>query len=286
MVRALREASVALWRTGTVGALSAIAIGASLLLVGLFVLMVDAAQGLGAAVKDRVEVDIYLKDGTSRSDARKIADDVAAIPGVAEAAYVDKAAASKEFREMFGNDLLDALSTNPLPASVRVRFDPEGDVTTAARQVVSEVQDHRRVESVDGGEGWLGGLDQALDIATGLATFLGVVLCVACAFAVSNTSKLMVLAQREAIEVMRLVGATAAFGRATFLLGGALQGTIGGLIAATVLMMSDQVTGNWFVSDASLSHGSVAIVLVGLGRALGGLGSLAALNRVLQAITP
>jgi cell division transport system permease protein len=285
MGRVFREAMVALWRTGTVGVVSAVAVGASLLLVGLFVQIIDAAQGLSDSVKDRVEVEVYLKDRTSRSQAEKLAGRLAVMPGVSEVSYVDKEAASREFREMFGNDLLDALSENPLPASLRVRFDPTEDVTAAAREVVATADEDIRVESIDGGEVWLSGLDQALEIATGVAVLLGVVLCVACAFAVSNTSKLMVLDQREAIEVMRLVGATRAFVRGTFLIGGAVQGTIGGCLATLGLALSSHITGPWLLADASISFTSLGFGLICLGFLLGVIGSWTSLNRVLQAIS-
>jgi cell division transport system permease protein len=285
MTRAFREALVALWRTGIVGLVSAVAVAASLLLVGLFVQVLDAAQGLSASIKDRVEVEAYLKEGATRNQAQKLAGRIAELPGVADVQYVDKSAASAEFRKMFGNDLLDALSENPLPASVRVRFDPSGDVTAAAREVVGIVEGDRLVESVSGGETWLTGLDQALEVATGVGIMLGFVLCIACMFAVSNTSKLMVLAQREAIEVMRLVGATGAFIRTTFLIGGAVQGMLGGCLAAIILLMSSRITTSWFLVDASMSTVTLGGGLILLGFVLGLAGSWTSLNRVLQAIT-
>ena len=69
MTRVFREALVALWRTGTVGLVSVVAVAASLLLVGLFVQVLDAAQGLSASIKDRVEVEAYLKEGVTRAAA-------------------------------------------------------------------------------------------------------------------------------------------------------------------------------------------------------------------------
>jgi cell division transport system permease protein len=284
MSRAFREALVALWRTGTVGVLSAVAVGASLLLVGVFVQVIDAARGLSASVKDRVEVEAYLKDRASRSKVQELAEQIAGLSGVVDVTYIDKQAASKEFRKMFGNELLDALSENPLPASIRVRFDPTGDVTVSAREVIAMVEGNDLVESIDGGEAWLSGLDRALEVATGVGVALGLVLCVACTFAVSNTSKLMVLAQREAIEVMRLVGATRAFVRTTFLIGGAVQGTIGGCLAALILLGTSGMTTSWFMVDASIPITTLGSGLVLLGFLLGVLGSWTSLNRVLQAI--
>ena len=98
MGRVFREAMVGLWRTGTVGFVSAAAVGASLLLVGLFVQLIDAAQGLSDSVKDRVEVEVYLKDHASRSQAEKLAGRLADLLGVSEVSFVDKDAAAKEFR--------------------------------------------------------------------------------------------------------------------------------------------------------------------------------------------
>jgi cell division transport system permease protein len=284
MTRVFREALVALWRTGTVGLISVVAVAASLLLVGLFVQVLDAAQGLSASIKDRVEVEAYLKEGTTPNHAQKLVGRIAQLPGVSDVRYIDKPAASAEFRKMFGNDLLDALSENPLPASVRVRFDPSGDVTTAVREVVGVVEGDRLVESVSGGETWLTGLDRALEVATGVGLLLGLVLCIACMFAVSNTSKLMVLAQREAIEVMRLVGATGAFIRTTFLIGGGVQGMLGGCLAAIILLMSSRITTSWFLVDASMSVATLGGALILLGFVLGLAGSWTSLNRVIQAI--
>jgi cell division transport system permease protein len=284
MGRAFREALVALWRTGTVGVLSAVAVGASLLLVGIFVQVIDAARGLSASVKYKVEVEAYLKDQTSRGQAQKLAEQVASLSGVVDVSYIDKAEAAKEFRGMFGDDLLDALSENPLPVSIRVRFDPTGDVTVAAREVIAVVEGHDLVESIDGGEAWLSGLDRALEIATGVGVVLGLVLCVACTFAVSNTSKLMVLAQREAIEVMRLVGATRVFVRMTFLIGGAVHGTVGGCLAAIVLFITSGITASWFAVDASFSITMLVSGVILLGLLLGVIGSWTSLNRIIQAI--
>ena len=146
------------------------------------------------------------------------------------------------------------------------------------------IKGHDLVESIDGGEAWLSGLDLALEIATGVGVVLGLVLCVACTFAVSNTAKLMVLAQREAIEVMHLVGATRAFVRTTFLIGGAIQGTVGGCLAAIVLFVATGITASWFTVDAFFSITILLPGLILLGFLLGVIGSWTSLNRILQVI--
>lgn len=282
--RAFREASLGLYRTGTVGILSCLAIAASLLLIGLFAQLLDGARSTAASLKGRVEVEVYLRDGTSRRAAMALAEDIRSIDGVAGVDYVDKAAAADEFVTLFGEDLLSSLTANPLPASLRIRFEADASVRASAGAVSALVDDHRDVEQVETGEAWLTEMERVVDLGVWVGLFLMVVLCLACGFAVSNTAKLMVLAQREAIEIMRVVGASNGFIRTTFWVGGGLQGTTGGLLAALVIVIGSPFWSSVVPVESSLSTSVVAVSLVALGAGLGVVGSWASLGRVLQAV--
>lgn len=282
--RAIKEASLGLYRTGTVALLSSVAIGASLLLVGVFAQILEGAHQAATILRDRVEVEIYLKAGTPRRAAVSLATDLRQIDGVADVAYVDKATAAEEFREMFGDAILSALSTNPLPASLRVGFLGDAAVMRTAGAVVALGQDHRWVEQVETGQTWMTEVERVIDVGTWIVLFLGLVLCTACGFVVSNTAKLMVLAQREAIEIMRVVGATNGFIRSTFMMGGGLQGAFGGGLACMALLMGSPILASALPFESTLPPGLVGLLLVGLGALLGVVGSWVSLNRVLQAV--
>ena len=284
LMRAFLEAARGLYRTGMVGLVSVLAIAASLLVLGVFGKAMSGAYLLVSRLRERVEVDIYLRDKTDRRKALGLAEDIAAMPGVAEVHYIDKAAAAAEFNQLFGAGMLDALSQNPLPTSIRVRMAPGSEMTSRVRSVADEVAAWKEVEDVDSGGMWVDTLDWAVQIAAAVGFLLGGVLCLSCVFAVSNTAKLMVLAQREAIEIMRLVGATGAFVRMTFLVGGGLQGLFGGVLAAFCL----SYVGSWWSArapdwsiEAPVDFGFWMIIL---GAILGILGSWASLNRVLNAV--
>jgi len=284
LLLALREALRGIARTGMIGVISVATIGASLLVLGLFGLVVDGGYTLVDQLRERVEIDIYFKDGVSRRQALAFGRDLEVMPEVAEVIYVDQEAAATEFRALFGSGMLDALSRNPLPASLRVRISPGPDMPGRAQAVATAVTDHESVESVDVGEVWVDTLEQFVDVTTGVGFVLGSVLCLACAFAVSNTAKLMVLAQRDAIEIMRLVGATGMTVRMTFLVGGALQGFAGGLLSSIMLSYAS----SWWsvrVPDLAIDPTvDLGFWLVVLGTVLGVAGSWASLNRVLNAV--
>jgi cell division transport system permease protein len=287
LVLVVREAVRGLFRTGPVGLVSVLAIAASLLVLGVFVQASVGALSLARSVRERVELDVYLKPDVSRKGALSLAGDLQALPGVASAYYVSQDSAAAEFRSQFGPDLLDGLSTNPLPASIRVRVRGEGDLAAAVRAVRLAASDRREVESVEAGEEWVTAFDRTLDRALVAAMVLGGALCLACFFAVANTAKLMVLSQREVIEVMRMMGATARVIRMTFLLGGMLQGVAGGLIAAAGSLFLHSLRAPWVFEGLAMAGIPGALPALGsilLGAFLGLLGSWASLNRVLKAV--
>ena len=282
LVMAFREAMRGLWRTGMAGVVSGVTTAVSLMVLGIFMLLVGGGLTIFESLQERIEVDVYLDDSLSRTRALELAQEFEAMAGVASVRYVDKIAATEEFRSMFGDGLLDAVSRNPLPASVRVVLHAGEGMVKNARAVAESAASRKGVESVDAGEAWLTSLDRARQAVTWIGLSLGAVLCLACTFAVGNTTKLQVLAQRDAIEVMRMVGATGGFIRLTVLLGGAVLGCAGGVLAVLALWSSSQWWAAWIPGATRVAP--VYPGLIGLGVLLGVLGSWVSLNRVLRAL--
>jgi cell division transport system permease protein len=281
---AFREAAVGLRRTGTVGLLSAGALIVSLLLLGAFVLLTANLYAWLRSVRERVEVAVYLQDGVSEERARQLTRDAERLPGVERAAYVDKEAAAREFRKTFGGGLLEAVSQNPLPASIRVRLSPDVDPAEVLRSLSEEVRRWPGVEEVDTGMDWAARLGRITRIFLAVNGILGLVISLTCVFAISNTIQLTVVARREAIEVMRLVGATEGFIRLPFLVTGMAQGAAGGAIAAVLLEIGYAYGASLFPELPVRSALSTAGGLVAFGVLLGALASLFAVRRVLRTL--
>jgi cell division transport system permease protein len=285
LLLAFREAFRGFWRTGMVGLVSIATIGASLLVLGVFGQVVAGGYALIDRLQERIEIDIYFKAGVSRRQALALARDIETLQGIAEVRFIDQEAAAEEFHAMFGAGMLNALSQNPLPISLRVSLKPGSDLPDRLQSVSNLATENKDVESVDVGEIWVGALERFVQVITGVGVLLGSVLCLACGFAVSNTAKLMVLAQREAIEIMGLVGATGSTVRLTFLVGGAMQGCAGGFLAS----LGQSYASAWWaarVPDLAFEPSvDLSFWLVILGILLGVVGSWASLNRVLNAVS-
>ena len=121
---------------------------------------------------------------------------------------------------------------------------------------------------------------------------LSIVVLLAALMLIANTIRTAIFARRQDIEVMKLVGASNWFIRLPFMTEGIIQGLLGGLLAVPMLfLMSNLVSGlveaDFFqllqplVLDNSAIAG-IAVLIAGIGAAMGALASLFAVGRFLD----
>lgn len=172
-----------------------------------------------------------------RSDAgRSLAAKASAIPGVERVEFVSQEQALERFRSRLGGSaLVDALESNPLPASLMVALAPESRTPESVARVSEALHQIPGVEDVAGGETWIEGYGRALRLVRGTGIGLGSVLALATLLIVANTIRLAVYARRDELEILTLVGASRTYVRVPFLLEGLVQGAIGGALGVALL---------------------------------------------------
>jgi cell division transport system permease protein len=192
------------------------------------------------ALLDRFGSELQLTaflDSRVRSDqGRALAAKALAIPGVAQVEFVSQEQALERFRSRLGGSaLLDAIETNPLPASLAIALGSDARTPEAVAAVSEALHALPGVEDVAGGETWIEGYGRALRLVRSAGLGLGIVLSLATLLIVANTIRLAVYARRDELEILALVGASRTYLRVPFLIEGVLQGAIGGLIGVGFL---------------------------------------------------
>lgn len=265
----LRHAQVLLATLGQLAraplasALTLTVIGIALALPsGLYVLL-DNLERLGAGWDRGAHISLFLKRDVSEGQALKLAQQVRALPTVTGVDFISRAAALAEFRQHSGfGAALDALDSNPLPAVLVVR--PAASENPAAVETL--VASLARLPGVDLAQldsEWLRRLAAILQLAERVVLLLAALLVLAVLLIIGNTIRLAVANRQTEIEVVQLVGGTAAFIRRPFLYTGLLQGLLGGLLAWALVD-----GGLWVLSSPALELAG----LYGSQFALAGLG--------------
>jgi len=225
-------------RTSTVtSVVSATTIGVALVLVGAFVLLLRNMEGLLDTFGDDLRVTAYLDDALDPLAHPALADRVSTIEGVQEVELVSKEEALRRFQEGVGRTtgLLAALEENPLPASLEVSLSDARRTPEGLRVVVESLDGLPGVADLAYGQEWVEGYARVVGLVRGMALGVGCVLALATLLIVANTIRLAVYARRDELEILSLVGASRPFIATPFLVEGAIQGALGGVLAVAVL---------------------------------------------------
>ncbi|MFQ5877429.1 MAG: cell division protein FtsX [Acidobacteriota bacterium] len=230
----LREAWEGLSRNPALSLLSVVAIGISLYVLGLFLVVAVNLNRFVDALGRDVQVQIFLRDGASPAALRALRIALDADPAVEAARMVSAEEARRRFRDVFPTlaDLSDGIGGDPFPASFDLTLrDGYRDPATVER-VARSYEGVPGVEEVRFDLEWMERLAGIVALVRGGGVGIGLLLGLAMMVTIGAVIRLTVLARREEIEIMRLVGATGAFVRGPFLLAAAAQGTAGGRAGA------------------------------------------------------
>ncbi|UCF18293.1 MAG: ABC transporter permease [Gemmatimonadota bacterium] len=229
----IREAIGALRRAPGLAILSAVSIGLSLFVLGTFGLVAYNVELTLQSVEQRVEVVAYLRDDISAAQLEALQNDIRSFAEVEAVTHVSKFEAMRnamqqleEFREVFSD-----LEVNPLPASIEVQLKPDYRAPESVARVAELIAFYPFVEDVRYGREWVDKIYQLRRLGGAVAVILGLAFAVVAILIIGTTVRMAVMARREEIIIMRLVGATDGFIRRPFLLEGLVTGLAGGLLA-------------------------------------------------------
>jgi cell division transport system permease protein len=264
--------------------MSTVAVGTitlSLMVFGIFLIVTYNVQGALAQVRARVDVEAYLQEQVTGESLTRLRSTIASIPGVESVQYISKEDARARFASEFGEELLTLVEDNPLPASLLITLAADHRTGSGAGEVARRITPMEGIDEVIYGRGWLDRLDQVIVALSAVSVMIGLVVSLASVFVIGNTVKLTVWARRDAVQIMKLVGATDRFIKLPFMIEGVMQGLAGSLLALLVLY------GLFLYAATPLGEiaffpVAVSGAVVALGTVLGGIGSQLSLNRFLE----
>ncbi len=278
----LGETLRGLVRQKSLAAATLVSTSASMLVFGTVLLVTANVQSVSSRLEQRKGILVFLEEGLTAGQVEYIRSEIGDLPEVEELKFVSKEQALEQFRESLGGDeLLEALGTNPLPSSFEITLKAGQRGAEELERVANVIGGLTGVEEVSYGGTWTLRLDRLLKSLTALNLVVGLIVGLAVAFIVANVVRLTVLARKEGIEIMKIVGATRHFVRIPFLLEGFLLTLVAALAALTVLYAMHGFAADKLPDVVFMPPSFVGLfVLVGVGSGL--VGSHLTLYQVLR----
>jgi cell division transport system permease protein len=264
---------------------STIVIAVAVLLLGVFLTISINSVKLLKLIRDKVEIDAYLIDNVPNPDITKLTADIKTIGGIKSVTYISKEEAAKIFAEDFGQDVLEVFDHNPLPSSLKITLYDEYKTIERIEKIKAELLKYREINDIVYAQKNLEIIERNSQSLVFLNLSLLVIITFASIFLIGNTIRLMIVAQKDTIEIMKLIGATKETIRTPFILEGFIQGFAGSLLAVLIL----QIFLGYFYSaysnndfNFSIMDTKFLILLVIFGSILGTLGSAISIRRFLK----
>lgn len=265
----------------------------SLATIATFFLIVVNIEQLAARWTQEIQVIAYVQRPPSSQELPELIKKMEQLDGVEQVAYVSPSEAMERFGERLGNDavLLQGVRSDLLPASFELALHPEFRSQEGIEKIIDQLESLIPVDDLRYGQTWLERFNNFISMLRFVGAFLGGFLLFATLFIVANTIRLTLYARRDELEIMALVGATMRFIKIPFMLEGAIQGFIGGLLSLLFLSISFSLIISrglhafWLTPldfDLLFLTVSQQLVLVLAGVVLGVLGSLSSLRRFVR----
>ncbi len=252
---------------------------------GLLLININAAIEETGAVNT---ISVYLDETADTAAVAAAGEALAAIPGVKTTTFVSKAEGLESMRETFG-DLIDGLEDdNPIRDLYRLEVEDQSQLASCAESAKNVAGVAKVNSRGDVAVKFLKVRNTIAMIGLAFVVVLGLISL----FILSNAVRLSVFARRTEVRVMKTVGATNSFIRASFAIEGVLLGLIGaaisyGLIAlAYIKLFETAIRELGFLTTIPLPFTTfavpVAVVFGGTGILMGLLGSALALRRYMK----
>ncbi|ALP37296.1 cell division protein FtsX [Paenibacillus sp. IHB B 3084] len=246
-LRHLREGFKNIFRNGWMSVASVTSIVVSLLILGVFIMLVLNVNSLADQADSQVEVNVFLELNVEQNMRETLQKEIAAMPEISKTTFITKAQGLEELRKDLGDsgkELLEGFDkdSNPLPDKIVVEVIEPTTVPFVAEKIekLNTIHPEKPILKVRYGKGTV----ETLFTITKLIRNVGFVfvagLGLMSMFLISNTIRVTILARRKEIGIMKLVGATNFFIRWPFFIEGALIGLMGSVITVGILFAGYQ----------------------------------------------
>lgn len=233
----------------------------------LFV-VTDNVKALGGDWERSAAVSLFLVSGIDEDAGAALSQQIAQRPEVASVELIPRAQGLSELQRHSGlGAALDQLTENPLPVVLEVQLRPDALEASVLRPLLGRLQALPEVQFLREDAEWAQRFQAILELLQAGALLLAALLGLGVLLVVGNTIRLEIENHREAIRILCLVGATAAFARRPFLYSGAWYGLLGGSLAWLLVSVMIWLLEGQAAQLASLYH--TTFDLRGLGPAAG-----------------
>ena len=180
-------------------------------LLGLLGVLLINASKLNDHIKDNVELTVFFDTDLSEWEAKRLSDSIVLLPFTSSGTFVSCEEAVFLFKNEIGEDFVDILGDNPLPASLEISLKSEFTDEASLARLERELGASYGVLEVSYPKNIFQQIDRNRRIISFWLPALSIMLIIVAIVLMSNTIKILIYSDRFIIKNQQLIGATHKF---------------------------------------------------------------------------
>jgi cell division transport system permease protein len=205
-----------------------------LLMVGIFLVFYLVALQVSDHIRSQFTVQLLLNDEVSEEQILSFKKEIEGGGIASQVSYTSSEQAEAEYSKEIGEDFVQVLGYNPLPASIDVQINPEKADGPTVDAFVESCKQSPIIKDVGYEKTLLQSVNENISKWGAIIGGIVILFLIISAFIIMNTVELAISSQRLIIRSMQLVGATPWFIKRPFL----WQSLKNALLSSTIAWLS------------------------------------------------
>lgn len=183
----------------------------------------------------------FIEEKASPEDINKFQNELNNSPLITHFQFISSTEAKEQFIKKFPKlqGVVENLEINPFPPSYEATL-KKNISPNMVQPFIQKIKKLDVIQDTQYNQSWVEKMQSLSRLIQAVGFFLGGIMILASFFIISNVIKLNVMARKNEIEILRLVGATNTFIRIPFLAEGTALGIIGGFFSLFLLFLLTQ----------------------------------------------
>ena len=286
MMFLLSEGLKNLWRHKLTAFTAVFSIFLTLTLAGSLIIVSDNTGKIIEYLRDKYKIEVFFKQNISNERIEEVVREFKSIKGIRSTTIITKIDAKKIFKSQFGENVLDIVGYNPLPASCVINLVKDQKDKLNIRPIIDRLRKFSEVDEVNYQGRLINRIESSYQAFVKISVLLLIIVLIVSVLIISNTVRLTIYAKNELIKSFQLVGATRAFIKTPFILEGIFHGLIGALVATLLLYTTMKFGSDFLLSVIGLkidfSFFNLLFILSSLGIIISYFASSRAISKFLK----
>ena len=227
----------------------------SLYIIGIIAIAGDNSYKILQYLRSKYKIEVFFNEDLTSEEAIGVIHKIKKINGVKTATLIDKDDAMRIFKDQFGENIIDLLGYNPLPASSVVNVDRSIREPLKIEPIIRDIKSIKYVDEIRYQGSLIKKIEKNFNTISNYLPYLSAVVVLIIGIIIYNMIKVSIYSRRETIKSLQLIGASRIFIKLPFIFESLLISVISVLLVSPALLVTvegaNYIIGNFTVFNVN-----------------------------------